>query len=262
MPDRFSSVLLKVEWARKHIDHLHSEIMDFWSQRPYAIEIVGDPKNGKGSYRIKGDPPPLPDSLTLAAGDASHNLRAALDHFACAAVTTVTPSTAFPVWRPPRTPSATDWRGLVFGKLRGAPQPLIDEVIKLEVYNGGAGQDIWAIDELDRTDKHRLLIAVAGANTGIVIDFGEVMAATFPELSSRAPMPSLPLSLRPEWTPVEKEAELLTVQDEKGFKAEPTFTFDVALAAPDVLQGEPVVKVLRHLADEAETLLNRLIPLA
>jgi hypothetical protein len=51
--------------------------------------------------------------------------------------------------------------------------------------------------------------------------------------------------------------------DEKGeFKAEPTFTFDVALAAPDVLQGEPVVKVLRHLADEAETLLNRLIPLA
>ena len=262
MPDRFSSVLLKVEWARKHIDHLYSEIMDFWSQHPYAIEIVGDPKNGKGSYRIKGDPPPLPDSLTLAAVDAAHNLRSALDHFACAVVATVTNDTAFPVWRKRRTPSAIEWRALVLGKLQGAPQPLIAEVISLEAYKGGAGQDIWAMDELDRTDKHQLLIVVAGANTEVVIDFGQVMVATLPDRSFGAAIPSLPISFRPEWTPVEKGAELFTVQDEKGFKAEPRFTFDVALAAPYVLRGEPVVKVLRNMADEAQALLNRLIPLA
>ena len=80
--------------------------------------------------------------------------------------------------------------------------------------------------------------------------------------TSNTAIPSLPISFRPEWTPVEKGAELFTVQDEKGFKAEPRFTFDVALAAPYVLRGEPVVKVLRNMADEAQALLNRLIPLA
>lgn len=253
---------MKVEWARKHIDHLQGEMMKFWSQKPYEIEIVGDPKKGRGAYRIKGEPTPLPDSLTLAAGDAAHNLRVALDHFACASVTTVTSNTAFPVWRQPRTPSSAEWRGLVLGKLQGASRALIDEVISMGVYKGGTDEDVWALDELDRTDKHQLLIAVAGANTSIVIDFGEVMAATFSDFFRSGEVPSLPLALRPNWTPVKKEAELFTVQDEKGFKGEPKFTFDVALSEPDLLRGQPVVKVLRHMTDVAEALINRLTPLA
>jgi hypothetical protein len=75
IPERFASALLKVEQAKKHIDRLEREITDFWSTNPYAIEVVGDPKNATGAYRIKGEPAPLPDSLTLTAGDAAHNLR-------------------------------------------------------------------------------------------------------------------------------------------------------------------------------------------
>jgi hypothetical protein len=122
IPEQFASAFLKVEQAKKHTDRLEREIIDFWSTNPYAIEVVGDPKNATGAYRIKGEPAPLPDSLTLTVGDAAHNLRSALDHFACATVANVTTSTAFPVWRAPRAPTPAEWRGLVLSKLQGASQ--------------------------------------------------------------------------------------------------------------------------------------------
>jgi len=263
IPERFASAFLKVEQAKKHIDRLEREIIDFWSTNPYAIEVVGDPKNATGAYRIKGEPAPLPDGLTLTAGDAAHNLRSALDHFACASVATVTTNAAFPVWRAPRTPTPAEWRSLVLGKLQSAPTSLIDAVIDLRAYRGGAGQDIWALDELDRVDKHQLLIAVAGANTALVVDFGEVMAATFPDLYADGQTPKLPMALRPgAWTPVATGAELFRVQISNGFKTDPKFIFEVALADPDALRGKPVAEALRHLASETESLLRRLAPLA
>jgi hypothetical protein len=262
IPGRFTSALLKVEQAKKHIDRLEREIIDFWSTSPYGIEVVGDPKNATGAYRIKGDPAPLPDSLTLTAGDAAHNLRSALDHFACASAATTTPNTAFPVWRAPRTPTPDEWRGLVFGKLQSAPTSLINAVIDLRIYKGGTGQDIWALDELDRVDKHRLLIPVTGANTALVVDFGEVMAATFPSLYTEGRTPKLPVALRPvAWTPVTAGVELFSVQTSNGFNTDPKFIFEVALAEPDALRGKPVAEALRHLACETESLLQRLVPL-
>ena len=44
----------------------------------------------------------------------------------------------------------------------------------------GEGEFVWCIDELDRTDKHIELIQVAGANTGLGIDGGKLLAAAFP----------------------------------------------------------------------------------
>jgi hypothetical protein len=263
IPEQFASALLKVEQAKKHTDRLEREIIDFWSTNPYTIEVVGDPKNATGAYRIKGEPAPLPDSLTLTAGDAAHNLRSALDHFACATVANVTTSTAFPVWRAPRAPTPAEWRGLVLGKLQGASTSLIDAVIDLKAYKGGDGEDIWTLDELDRVDKHRLLIAVAGANTALVVDFGEVMAATFPDLYAEGQTPKLPMALRPAaWTPVDTGAELFRVQTSNGFKTDPKFIFEVALAEPDALRGRPVAEALRHLVSETESLLQKLAPLA
>src|SRR5436190_7698325 len=117
MGDRFASVWHKIQRAKKHTDDLETEIIAFWDIKPYEIETQGNPKAGPGSYRIKGTPKPLPESIPLIVGDAAHNLRSALDHFACGAVSTVTGNTAFPVWRANRTPTSADWKGLVKGKL-------------------------------------------------------------------------------------------------------------------------------------------------
>lgn len=260
MAGTFSSVWRKIERAKKHTDDLEAEIIAFWATKPYEIETQGNPKTGPGSYRIKGTPQPLPDIIPLIVGDAAHTLRSALDHFACAAVTPVTGNTAFPVWRATPTPTKAAWRGEVKGKLKGASHDLMRAVERLQAYQTGNGQHIWAINELDRIDKHRLLIAVAGANTAVILDFSEIAARLMPESASS--LPSIPLAVKPQWTPVEDGTELFTVESATGFYSEPKFTFEVALGEPEVLKGEPVVPALRRLIDEVEGLLKRLIPLA
>jgi hypothetical protein len=258
MTTSFTSVWRKLERAKKHTDDLESELRAFFGIKPYEIETQGNPKTGPGSYRIKGTPQPLPESIPLILGDAAHNLRVVLDHFACGTVATVTGNTAFPVWRVSPTPTAAQWRGEVTGKLKGASPRLIQAVTSLKAYETGDGRYIWAINELDRIDKHRLLISVAGTNTAVVIDFGESLrnAVVGREI------PSLPLALRPEWTPVEDGTELFMVQSPAGLNTEPKFTFDVTLGEPEILKGEPAVPALRHLIDEVESLLKRLVPLA
>lgn len=239
------------------MDDLEAEIIAFWKTEPYEIETVGNPRTGPGSYRIKGKPKPLPESIPLIAGDAAHNLRTALDHFACGAVPTVTANTAFPVWRVNRTPTATEWKGAVKGKLNGASPRLLKAVSAVRAYKGGNAEYVWAVDELDRVDKHRLTLSIAGAHTALVVDFTESLRK-----SGEWEIPSLPVAIKPEWTPVEDGTVLFIVQDEKGFDSDPRFTFDVALGEPDTLKGEPIVAALRRLTDEVETLLESLAPLA
>ena len=248
----------KIERARKHTDDLEAEIIAFWNTKPYEIEVQGNPRTGPGCYRIKGTPKPLPQSIALIAGDAAHNLRAALDHFACGAVPTVTTNTAFPVWRTNRTPTSSEWKGLVKRKLNGAAAGLIEAVTNVEAYKDGNGENVWAVDELDRIDKHRLLVSVAGANTAVVLDFAESLRK-----SVSWEIPSMPLALKPaEWTLVRDGAVLFKVESTEGFGSDPQFTFDVTLGEPVTLEGEPIAPALRRLIDEIDSLLQRLTPLA
>jgi hypothetical protein len=258
MTGRFDSVWLKLGRAKKHVGDLEAEIIAFWATKPYEIETEGDPKTGVGSIRIKGDPKPLPDSIPLIAGDAAHNLRSALDHFACGAVARVTGNTAFPVWRASPMPTSAEWRGEVNGKLSGAHPRLLQAVRSAQAYQTGNGQYLWAVNELDRIDKHRLLLSVAGINSVITVDFGEVMRGHFQNLN----VPSMPVGLRPVWTPIENGTELFANQSGAQFDTDPHFTFEVAFGEPEILKGEPVVPALRRLIDEVESLLQRLIPLA
>jgi hypothetical protein len=251
----------KIEWAKKHTDDLESEIIAFRDTSPYEFEIQGNPKTGPGSYRIKGTPQPLPESIPLILGDAAHNLRVALDHFACAVVVTVTDRTAFPVWRASRTPTSVQWSGLVKGKLNGAAPRLIKAVTAVKAYKTGNGEYVWAVDELDRIDKHRLLLSVAAANTGVTLDAAE-MFRNVTLAAGLTDVPSLFITIKPaDWTPIEEGTELFVVPGPGGFDADPQFPFDVTLGEPDVLRGEPVVPALRRLIDEVEGLLKRLVPL-
>jgi hypothetical protein len=257
MADPFGSVWRKIERAKRHTVNLEARNKAFFRTKPYEVESQIDPKTGRTSYRIKGTPKPLPETIPLILDDAAHNLRVALDHFACGAVSTVTGTTAFPVWRASALPTVAQWHGEVNRKLAGASPRLIQAVKALDAYEAGNGQYLWAVNELDRIDKHRLLLSVAGAHTAVVIDFGEGLRRAL----ANQQIPNLPLALRrPEWTPVEEGTELFIAPD--GLDTEPEFTFQVTLGEPAVLKGEPVVPALRRLINEVENLLKRLVPLA
>jgi hypothetical protein len=262
--DRFGSAWLKIRRAQKHINDLEAEIVAFWATNPYVIEEVGSPKTGPGAYRIAGMPKPLPDVIPLITGDAAHNLRSALDHFACAAVPLVTSHVAFPVIQKPN-PTAIQWRNEVRDRLPGASQQLIDAVLDVEAYDPGSGRDtIWAVSHLDRVDKHRLVVNVAVAHTAIEFDAAELLARDFPDfLPQGKEFPATPLALRPATLErVERGLALFGVESTEGFKADPKFRFEVVLGEPDPLKDQPVVVTLRRVADAIETLLDRLEPLA
>src|SRR5207244_595450 len=98
----------------------------------------------------------LPECIPLITGDAAHNIRSALDHFAWAAASPQERGrhTYFPVWT--STPACTQgqWRRQVGSQMRGASAELIEAVVKLEAWETGHDSLLRAIHELDRKDKH------------------------------------------------------------------------------------------------------------
>lgn len=257
--DRFSTAWAKLARARKHLSDLTAEIHDFWATDPYQIEEVGSPRSGPGHYRIAGKPKPLPGVLPLVTGDAVHNLRSALDHFAWAAVPTGSIHVAFPVLQK-LNPTPNQWQKEVTERLPGAAPALIDAVIALEAYNPGKGTEtLWALHELDRVDKHRLVLSVAAAHTGIEIGTGAMLATKFPD----SPFAPMPISLRPgRLEKVRRGLVLLRVQADNGLGSDPRFKFELLLGEPAPLRNKPVGETLRGIADEVERVLGQLEPLA
>jgi hypothetical protein len=259
MTDDFESALWKIDRARKHADDLEAEINAFADTVPYEAEIVGTPETGHGQYRV-GRVAPLPTSFSLIAGDTAHNIRSALDHFAWAAVPPQShhPRTMFPIWnrkgsiRPPRDQGRDKWRDEVESALKGGAHELIEAVVKLEPWQGGRDSLLWAVNELERIDKHRLLLPVAAVNTAISIDFTRPQEKAGPVLR-----------LRPDsWTPLETGNVLLDVGLYSGFAAPPKFDVDVMLREPPELRDKPIVTQLRILARYAEKTIRELMPLS
>lgn len=265
MGDRFESAWQKIQRARKHADDLEVEVSAFWAADPCEIEMVGTPMTGPGSYRVTRISA-LPESIPLIAGDAAHNIRSALDHFACAAVPSPDRATAFPVWSTSkgtaRTPTIADWRRTVDRKLRGASPGLIQAFLKLEAWETGSDNLLWAIHELDRVDKHRLLLSVAVVNTRIGLDGDSYALATVKKYSGLSP--DQPVALEPiRWTPLINGSVLFNVADCSVFgAANARFSFDVTLGEPKLLKGQSAVVQLRLLAGVAEKVITSLASLA
>lgn len=263
MTDRFDSARWKLDRARKHTDDLEAEVSAFWDTEPFEIELVGASPTESGPYRVKRIEA-LPDSISLIAGDAVHNIRSALDHFTYSVAAHPDRTTAFPVWSTSKAtpPTAAQWRKEVQRRAHGTPPDLIEALVKLEVWETGRDSLLWAIHELDRVDKHRLLLSIAVAHTGIYLHGDDYVLATVKRFGGYAQ--DQPLVIEPiKWAPLKQGTVLLDVQDGLGLNATEThFTFDVTLGEPEVLTRRPAVLQLRILADLAESVIDHLASLA
>lgn len=262
MIDRFESALWKVDRARKHADDLEIEVRTFWDTDPYEVEMVGIPLTGPGFFRVKRMTA-VPESISLLAGDAAHNIRSALDHLAWSAVSPQERGrrTCFPVWSKAAAPAPGKWREQVSRQLKGATPELIEAVVKLEAWETGRDSLLWAIHELDRIDKHRLLLSVAVAFTGIGLDgdsYELAVAKRFSGVEATKPLVVEPL----EWTPLEGGKILFGSSAGAGLSAtKATLTFDMTLGEPARMKDESAVTWLRILAGLAEKVIRDLAPL-
>lgn len=263
MIDRFDSALWKVDRARKHADDLEMEVRTFWDANPFEVEMVGTPLTGPGSFRVKRMAT-VPKSIALIAGDAAHNIRSALDHFAWSAIPPhqLRRQTCFPAWSSTAAPAPAKWREQVSRQLQGATTDLIEAVVKLEAWDAGRDSLLWVIHELDRIDKHRLLLSVAVAFTGIGLDGDSYELAVAKKYSGVDAVRPLVITPR-EWTPLEKGKVLFTSSESVGLSAaKATLSFDLTLGEPARVTDKSAVTWLRILAGLAEKVIRDLAPLA
>jgi hypothetical protein len=217
----------------------------------------------EGAYRVKRMAA-LPECIPLIAGDAAHNVRSALDHFAWAAASPRERGvrTCFPVWNSVGVLTADKWQKQVARQMKGVSAELIEAVVKLEAWPAGRNSLLWAIHELDRVDKHRLLLSVVVVLTQIELD-GDSYELSVVKKFSGFDL-SRPVALEPlRWTPLKEGTELLGFPNGADFGVtQTTLSLDMMLAEPEMLRDNSAISQLRILAGLAEKVIRDLVPLA
>lgn len=154
---------LKVKRANGHIDELRRRTAPL-DPTLYSLEvrkvhpsvIHRNATTFELAYRPKE---PIPQTLGLIIGDAVHNLRAALDHFANGVVCTFHSS-------PPDDrisfPMSSKWENFVSSRhfapieesIPGAKELILKEIRP----DKGPNERLWAFNALDNDDKHNLIL--------------------------------------------------------------------------------------------------------
>lgn len=254
----------KVTRAKQHIQDFQLALRAFYDTKPYAVAIKEDSHVHKRIFYVaKADP--VPDNLAAIAADVIQNLRSALDHIAYQLVLDARGGTE-PDWHVyyPICRSASDYRALRKGNIKGVRQEIIDAIDATEPYKCGKGHALWQLNELTKPDRHRLLIGAGSISTGVDI------APTIRSRVSKAVegMPNFsgldlslikPMFLRPaDKAPLNVGHELYIEPLDEEVHEDRGFTFDVSLNAPGVMECEPAIKTLQDLANLVDALVSEL----
>jgi len=159
-PDVLAGPRLKTEWAEAHIAELH----DFLRSLPWndfcRLSVEEDLEKRRDRIVLKIIRP-IPPEVSLWIGDAIHNLRSALDHLVVGLVASVTGKVSETIY----FPFGTDRQNIIgSGRAKIIQEKLPDvfdlilDTIKPYDPNNGGNKFLWGLNQLDRADKHRLII--------------------------------------------------------------------------------------------------------
>jgi hypothetical protein len=262
-------VRAKVTPAKQHIQDFQLATQVFFETKPYAIGFKENRQTGKRIYYVsKADP--VPDALTAIAADVIQNLRSSLDHIAYQLVLDGRSGTK-PDWTVyyPISGSATHYPATRRGKIKGVRQEVVDAIDATEPYKGGKGHALWQLNELNKPDKHELLIRAGSFYGGVEISptLRTMMSSMLKDPAKIAEVDQLipPLFLRPadELLSLKIGDELYIEPLDHEMDKDRRFSVGISFNAPGVVECEPAIKTLQdltNLLDEIITVLGRLLP--
>jgi hypothetical protein len=156
-----TQALAKYDWANKHIGALDAVLETFRIKCSDIIGIKEEPLTGNFIYYVRYVPA-VPEEVSLIAGDILHNFRCALDYVFCGMLLAagITPSTnaKFPIYGRPEI-----FEKVLPSKTMGLEEEVRNAIRRLRPYKGG-NYFLWALHELNNTDKHRLLLTMSLTN--------------------------------------------------------------------------------------------------
>jgi len=174
------ALLVKVDRAYKHIIELNAETLRFLGEGgPYNTIFEDDPNTLQRTYylRIRKE---TPSQFSAMIGDIAQNLRSSLDHIAWPLVKSspMTPKAEdrniyFPIFK-----TAQQYQAEKMRKISGMTAAAIQAIDRIEPYyrptgdpsSGiGNGAHLYILHEINKLDKHRLLVPIWGSTVSHTI---------------------------------------------------------------------------------------------
>jgi hypothetical protein len=265
-PACLAGVFAKLDRAKQHVTNLDDALRAFRQSGPPEVGEQDDPNTGEKIYYAKSVPT-IPDAVHLIAGDALHNLRASLDHLALQLrraglfrTTTAETRIQFPI-----RASAQDCEADL-NREEQATRPDVTNLIRaIEPYQGGLGNDLWLLNELNNIDKHRTLLVIGGAC--LYISLGTLSGGQVPPAFAGDYVPDTRCgtgtffrSSRPV-CPVQVGTPLHVCPADAVPRREVHFDFAVALGEPEIVKGQPLLRTIHELVEAVEGVIQQFVPL-
>ena len=163
---RLDDARTKIKRAEEQVRDLQATLRDYTGRKPHVVVPHTDPKTGMAGYQFR-QRAEIPRRVPVLAGEAMQRLRTSLDYLACEAVEanggTVTKTTAFPIHQ-----QADQCKAGYRRKVEGASEDALKLIQRTEPYRGGGGHALWQLHQLNRREKHRLLLTAGIAFVGAV----------------------------------------------------------------------------------------------
>jgi hypothetical protein len=239
----FAGPKLKVKRAKRHISDLNAEIGAFLKRDPYRIVLENNAETRKLGWIVRITEE-LSDQIPLIVGDAIHNLRTALDLLACDLVR-LNGGNIKKVDFPFASEGDSLNKRIKERKIHRAGPDIVQIIKCLKPYKGGDNA-LWAIHDLDITDKHQLILPVVflGGIPDVKTTFQSEIAITFQDYFI------CPVH---DGTQINVIAASPDMQVGEKLKAR----FDVTFGDIDIFKSQSIVPTLIQLAELVEGIIDR-----
>lgn len=251
MTQSLQAISTKVKRAEKHIADCHLAIEEFKAINPYEIIPQPEIKADRIVYDIKrADDVPL--HIRAIAGDVIQNLRTALDYLACAIVPSPTNRTYFPILKQAPTPDQI--KAAFDGKINGASQFAIDEIAGLKPYKGG-NNILWRLHELNKRDKHNLLVATQASISRFKLGGGFGYRESTPDIAEMLANILIPVK---GGCPLKEGGQFFIDAPSPESNQGVYFLVEVVIDEANVCEAQPLIGVLRESLREVMRVVGKL----
>jgi len=231
--DPFESSKRRIARAKKHIRDLKRSMQAFTKRKPYRIVTEPYTDGIHEVLKLKARRKRLPDSFSDIAADAAENLRASLDHAIFAiAVDIGTPTKRLDDVYFPFARNESLIASRIARCCPNFPKSFVALLGTLKPYNGG-NQMLWALNEVCRKTKHRLLVPM-DFRIGSVNVFGVSGIGNF--------------ALPPKWDSTKNEIVLGQIRPDTDVTCNLKLAFNIGFDDPQFLSGQPAVGILNEMA--------------
>lgn len=172
----FTSVFSKIGRAEAHYKMYEQETLKWAEQLPTAISLVGNDDGSRYTVMAENIYPPDLERWSLIAADCVHNLRCALDHLVYALAiqdSKIDPPTKKRYLQFPITESESEFATQEFrmAGLNPDSKALIEAAQPYNHRHLDSPAILTVLNDLENTDKHRLLNTAAHYAAGVRITF-------------------------------------------------------------------------------------------